>query len=215
MADLFNTIMTICGVGVTCCCTLFIGLVVVLVSRGRIMVLPAILTFVGSFGFNIFNGLFGFLNRGRNRIYDEDFERASSNLRSRVEKVKSKYDPLATNIDDSPDDVFRAQSVKPKPSADRFTMQPGTRVRPPTSGGTGNTSPLPPPRANLPRKGTTSFDSLEDRRNQSGIDDDFDSLNVPRLRDRRETQRRRNLNDYDDEVMGGVFDDDGDDGGLF
>lgn len=216
MSNLFNTIMTICGVSIVCCCTLFIGLVVVLVSRGRIMVLPALITFVGSFGFNIFTGIFGFLNRSRTRIYDEDFERGSSTLRSRAEKIKTQYDPFATPID-APDDVFGAQSAtKSRPSSDRFTMQPGTRIRPSNSGtGTGSSSTLPPPRANLPRKTTTTnIDSLRQRRNRP-VDDDFDSLNPPRLRDRRGTQRRRNTNEYDDEVMGGVFDDEGDDGGLF
>lgn len=213
MADLFRTIMTICGVSVTCCCMLSIGLVVVLISRGRIMVLPALITFVGAFGWNIVTGLFGFVNRRRNRIYDEDFRRASSTLRSRAEKIKSKYDPLLGGVDDQADDVFGAQSAQSRPSFDRFSTQSGTRIRPPTSGGTGSPSPLPPPNISPTRKGATRFDDLQNRRDRAGMDDDIDSLDVPRLRDRRRTQRRRNRSDYDDDMIGGVLEDD--DGGLF
>jgi len=230
MSDLFNTIFTICGVSVTCCCTLFLGLIFVLISRGRIMVLPVILSFAGSFLVNSISNVTGIF-RGRGRIEDDDFDSGRTNLRSRADSIKRKYDPFADDAqpEDDADDVFNAQSVKPRSSADRFSSQPGkppprfttsqtgkpptsdkfssqSANRPPTSGTT-SSSPLPPPRANLTRKPTT-----DTRRRPNSIDDDFDSLQTPSLRDRRATNRRRNSNDYDDEVMGGIFgDDDGDD----
>jgi hypothetical protein len=216
MADLFNTIITVCGVSVACCCTLLIALFFVLLSRGRIMVLPVILSFGTTFLANGIGSIFGlFSGRGRGDITDDDdYDTAKSDLRSRAEKLKSKYDPLAGDGGDK----FTSQSAKSRPSADRFTSasanrpssdkftsQSAGRPRPSSTESGGSSSSLPPPRANLTRRGTTDIS-----KKRSSVDDDFDSYQPPSLRDRRGTRRRQNSNDYDDEVMGGVFEDDDD-----
>ncbi len=206
MADIFNTIISMCGVTVICCCTLLIGLVFVLVSRGRIMVLPVILSFGVSFLANGIGGMFG-LFKGRagggTITDDDDYETAKSDLRLKAQALKQKYDPLG----DDPEEGFTSQSAKPRVSPDRFTSQSANRAPRPPSSGSGTSSTMPPPRANLTRKSTTDI-----ARKRSSVDDDFDSLQTPSLRDRRGTRRRQNSNDYDDEVMGGVFEDDDDDG---
>ncbi|MDX2077732.1 MAG: hypothetical protein SFZ02_14980 [bacterium] len=177
-----------------------------LVSRGRIMVLPVILSFFGSSIANGIGGIFGMF-RGRGKIQDDDdYETAKTDLRLRAQSLKQKYDPLG----DDPEAGFSSQSAKPRVSPDRFTSQSANRApRPPsTSSGSGGTSStLPPPRANLTRRPSTDI-----ARKRPSVDDDFDSLQTPSLRDRRGTRRRQNSNDYDDEVMGGVFDEDDDDG---
>lgn len=208
MADLFNTIITICGVSVACCCTLLIALTFVLLSRGRIMVLPVILSFGATFLADGFGSLFGLFSGrggrgGRGNIIDDDnyYETAKSDLRTRAEKLKTKYDPLAGDGGDE----FTSQSAKSRRSADRFTSQLANRPRPSSTESSGSSSSLPPPRANLTRRGTTDIS-----KKRSSADDDFDSYQPPSLRDRKGTRRRQNSNDYDDEVMGGVFEDDDD-----
>lgn len=186
------------------------------------MVLPVILSFAGSFLINSGSSIFGlFGGRGRGRIEDDEYDSGRENLRSRADTIRRKSDPFANNqpqTDD--DDVFTSQSVKPRssadrfssqsakhPSSDRFNTQSGNRPPRASTGSTSSNSPLPPPKANLSRRPTSDVGK---RRNS--VDDDFDSLNVPSLRDRGSSRRRRDGNDYDDEVMGGVFaDEDGDD----
>jgi hypothetical protein len=186
------------------------------------MVLPVILSFAGSFLINSGSSILGlFGGRGRGRIEDDELFSGRRDLRSRADNIRGKNDPFADTQpqSDDDDDVFNAQSVKSRSSVDRFTSQsakPPASTRfntqsgnlpPRASKGSGSSSPLPPPKANLSRRPTSD---LGNKRNS--VDDDFDSLNVPSLRDRRPNRRRRDSNDYDDEIMGGVFaDEDGDD----
>jgi hypothetical protein len=168
------------------------------------MVLPVILSFFGSSIANGIGGIFGMF-RGRGKIQDDDdYETAKTDLRLRAQSLKQKYDPLG----DDAEAGFTSQSAKSRVSPDRFTSQSANRApRPPSSGSSGTSSTMPPPRANLTRRPSTDI-----ARKRPSVDDDFDSLQTPSLRDRRGTRRRQNSNDYDDEVMGGVFAEDDDDG---
>lgn len=183
------------------------------------MVLPVILSFAGSFLINSGSGILGLFGR-RGSIEDDDFDSGRESLRSRADSIRGKNDPFATNQPPADnDDDFSAQSVKPRSAANKFTSQSAkppasnrfntqsSNQPPRTSTGSISSSPLPPPKANLSRRPTSDIGG---KRNP--IDDDFDSLNTPSLRDRRSNRRRRDSNDYDDEIMGGVFaDEDGDD----
>lgn len=122
-------------------------------------------------------------------------------MRSRADELKRYYDPL----DEGDGGGFTAQSASRPPSAGDRLRSPSSRPRP----SAGDSGALPPSRATLPRKGTASGRSQRRR-----VDDDFDTPQTPSLRNRRDSQRRRNRNDYDDEVMGGIFGDEDDDGLL-
>jgi len=213
--DISPTILTLCGV--TCSCGLVIGIAGFMLTRvmGKSMIFP-ILTAGG--------GLFGMLfNRGDNDG-EEDIDKYLSNRRN---KRKNK----ATGVEGDPNTAFTAQAQSADLDFDsqvqqRINQKGGGRFSSPQEQG-GAPTPLSPqsqdftpaqhnvPQSGLGRRFTSDDNDPLGDNSESTFGDDLGSLpeDLGSLRDRRRrgsSRRGRDSNAHDDEVFGGMLDEDGD-----
>lgn len=184
MGDLGNILLAVCGIALLCTCG--VGLVFILALR--VMGRSALMAFMPL--------LISFMNNRRNRNDDDnddlDRPRAQSRGRPSADSLRSRAQSL--DFDSRSQDSFSAQSGQlPPPPSDlsrnRFGGQGANQ--PPSS------RPLPGRPIDDNPLGPVDVPSLRGR-SRGGLPDD-----PPR-------RPRRDSNANDDEVFGGMLDDDGD-----
>lgn len=184
MGDIFQSVLTICGFGMLSCCALGFGVIALLLFSGRAVMIPAVLALAGQIVTGVLGGAVGLVSgsddRGRAARRADDGDDDDDAGRPRSERGLSASERLARR---------RA----------RFEQQRG------------GTSPA------------ADDDWLAQRDPRRGrVGDDFSTPDAPDIGDfgppphslrsnpnraRRDTRRTERT---DDEVFGGMLDDDGD-----
>lgn len=212
--DIHPTILAVCGITCSCGLVIVFGLVMLGRVMGKSMIFP-ILTAGG--------GLFGMLfNRGDNDG-EQDIDEYLSNRRKRKTK--------ALGSDGDANTAFTAQAQSTDLDFDsqvqqRINQKDDGRFSSPQEQG-GSPTPLSPqskdftpaqhnvPQSGLGRRFTSDDNDPLGDNSESTFGDDLGSLpsDIGSLRDRRRrgsSSRGRDSNAHDDEVFGGMLDEDGD-----
>ncbi len=201
MSDTITTILTLCGLGLAGCATLFVSIVVVLFVTGRWLMIPTVFAIVPQ-AFNYVFGKGGLIRgtnvpqRSRTSRYNEDsdgeFERNRERSASAADRIRARRDQF-----DGPPDR---------------SLRPSRQAMPPNDGEPRPTSAAPD--VGSPDDLTPDARPFEQGGQRGGISDRY-QIRGPRRQSpgpdagsigNRPTRDSRKREWNEDEIFGGMFD---------
>jgi hypothetical protein len=184
MGDVGNILVAGCGIGVVCCGSVLLAGIIMTRVLGRAVMLPVIMPVISALG----GQLLGF---GKDSGVDEEFEPPRKRKRRPIDA--GAFSASAQSERDSFDEAL----ARRRGGGGSFDAQSSALPKRPSQSGLG--SELSGGRLNK----SNFLENAEDNFTESN--------DPPSLRsDRRSRGRRRSPDDKDDEIFGGMLDDDGD-----